>query len=329
MELINNLPAILHPVIIPTGEIELSSSHSFIEANTIDCDFQEMKHQHTIPVWLKDNEPLISHSDFIEGAYSIVKDLFNDEQILKPAIRVSHPIKGRVPSAKDKPAYLLTDDERTLFYERMMFVIEVPSIKSIIDGNELSLTIGGVKSFSEDNFYQRCGGDQHFKFFIGFKNRVCTNLCVWSDGYQSSISVKSFDELYLVMHSLIKRYNSNIHLHHLKKLCEYSLTEREFAHIIGRIRMFNHLPNNLKNGIKELLLTDTQIGLVVKDYYRDNSFCRNEDGTISLWKLYNLFTGANKSTYIDNFLDRTVNSFSFVTQLRWALEGMTESWYLS
>ena len=205
----------------------------------------------------------------------------------------------------------------------------MPSIKTIIDGNQISLTIGGVKSYSEDNLYQRSGGDQHFKFFIGFKNRVCTNLCVWSDGYKSSISVKSFDELYLVMHSLVKRYNSNMHLHHLQRLAEYSLTEREFAHIIGRIRMFNHLPNNLKNGIQEMMLTDTQIGMVVKDYYKDNSFCRNDDGTISLWKLYNLFTGANKSTYIDNFLDRSVNAFSFVTQIRWALDGKEDSWYLN
>jgi len=69
--------------------------------------------------------------------------------------------------------------------------------------------------------------------------------------------------------------------------------------------------------------------MVCKDYYRDESFCRNLDGTISLWQLYNLHTGANKSTYIDSFLDRNVNAYSFVEQLRWALEGKNECWYLN
>ncbi|MBS1640672.1 MAG: DUF3871 family protein [Bacteroidetes bacterium] len=309
----------------------ISSSKSFIEANSIECDLSEIKQQHTIPVWLKDNEPLISHSDFIEAAYTITSDIYCDEHILKPNIRVSHPIKGRVPSAKDKPAHLLSDQERTLFYERMMFVIEVPSVQAEVGGNLLSLTIGGVKSYSEDNFYQRSGGSQHFKFFIGFKNTVCTNLCVWSDGYNANVEVKDFDELYIIMHSLVKRYNQGYHLHHLRSLNDYTLTEKQFAQIIGRIRMYNHLPNVMRNGIKEMLLTDTQVGLVVKDYYRDNSFCREGDGTINLWKLYNLLTGANKSSYIDSFLDRSVNAFDFVTDIRWAIENNSKeitNWYL-
>ena len=73
---------------------------------------------------------------------------------------------------------------------------------------------------------------------------------------------------------------------------------------------------------------DSQIGAVVKDYYNDQSFCRSSDGHISLWKLYNLFTGANKSTYIDQFVDRSANAYSFVEQIRWGLEGRT-NWYIN
>jgi hypothetical protein len=32
---------------------------------------------------------------------------------------------------------------------------------------------------------------------------------------------------------------------------------------------------------------------VAKDYYQDESFCKNENGEINLWKFYNLLTGAN------------------------------------
>src|SRR5690606_10765697 len=43
----------------------------------------------------------------------------------------------------------------------------------------------GVKSYTRDNLYNRKGADQHFKFFIGFQNKVCTNLCIWTDGFQN------------------------------------------------------------------------------------------------------------------------------------------------
>ena len=328
-QIINNLLPVLAPkIILPGADEGISTSRAFIEANTVECGLEELKNTHCIPVWLKDNEPLISHADFIETTGRIVSDIFHGEQILRPNIRVSHPIKGRIPSAKDKPAHLLLDEERTIQYERMMFVVEVPSIQAEVGGNMLSLIIGGIKSYSEDNLYQRSGGDQHFKLFIGFQNRVCTNLCVWSSGVNASLTVKGIEQLYLAISSLVKLYNSGHHLFHLRKLAEHSITESEFAHIIGRIRMYNYLPNHLRTGIQEMLLTDTQIGMVVRDYYRDDSFCRQVDGRINLWRLFNLFTGANKSSYIDSFLTRSVNAYDFTEQIRWALEGRTGSWYL-
>ena len=53
-----------------------------------------------------------------------------------------------------------------------------------------------------------------------------------------------------------------------------------------------------------------------------------DDGSINLWKLYNLFTGAAKSTYIDSFLDRSVNAFQFTDTLRLALKNDTSNWFL-
>ena len=85
----------------------------------------------------------------------------------------------------------------------------------------------------------------------------------------------------------------------------------------------------MKNNITPLLLSDTQLGAVVKDYYRDNSFCRDEDGNINLWRLYNLFTGSNKSSYIDTFIDRSVNSYRFVEGIRTALVKKEGNWFLN
>ncbi|MBK9300628.1 MAG: DUF3871 family protein [Bacteroidetes bacterium] len=56
-----------------------------------------------------------------------------------------------------------------------------------MDGNILSLTIGGVKAYHLDRLNGKKGVDENFSFFIGFQNKVCTNLCVWSDGYSNTV----------------------------------------------------------------------------------------------------------------------------------------------
>ena len=85
----------------------------------------------------------------------------------------------------------------------------------------------------------------------------------------------------------------------------------------------------MKKNIQPLLSGDTQLGMICKDYYRNNSFCKDSDGNINLWKLYNLFTGANKSSYIDNFLGKSVNAYEFVEQIRFALQQQSTNWFLS
>jgi len=185
----------------------------------------------------------------------------------------------------------------------MAFVIEIPSVYDDIDGNTLSLCAGGVKAYNLDNLHNKKGTDEHFKVFIGFKNTVCTNLCVWTDGFMSDLKVKGLGQLRACIRTLIENYNAHFHVQQLSQLTNYSLAEKQFASLVGKCRMYYHLPQKMKNEIPPLLLGDTQLGIVCKDYYKDSSFCKDEEGNINLWRLYNLFTGANKSTYIDNFLD--------------------------
>ena len=112
---------------------------------------------------------------------------------------------------------------------------------------------------------------------------------------------------------------------------KYSLTEQQFALLVGRCRMYQHLPRAFKEQIfpANLSLTDTQIGAVVKDYYWDQDFGSDSFGTLSLWQLFNLFTGANKSSYIDSFLDRSVNAHEFVKQLQFGLDNKQTNWFLN
>jgi hypothetical protein len=189
--------------------------------------------------------------------------------------------------------------------------------------------VGGVKAYNLDNLYNRKGSDEHFKVFIGFKNIVCTNLCVWSDGFKSDLKVKSIGELKASIRHLFESYSAQSQLQQMNQLTQYSISDQQFAQLVGKCRMYQYLPNQIKSNIPQMLLGDNQVGAICKDFYRDESFCRNEDGTISLWKLYNLFTGSNKSTYIDNFLDRSVNAYHFVEQIRFALQRKVYNWYLN
>jgi hypothetical protein len=323
------MPQLVRPEQYPIVNDRTDKSSPFIEANTVSVSLSEMKDSHMIPVFTKDNEPLISHVEFVEATREIMASFYDGEEILGPTVRVSHPVKGRVPEAKYKSADDLLPWEKTLYYERMMFAIEVPSYSEIIDGNQLSLTVGGVKTYNKDNLYSRSQCDQHFKLFVGFQNKICTNMCVWTDGFMSDVRVKDLGSLQMHLQHLLERYRISMHLEAMKDLVKYTITERQFAQFIGKCRMFQHLPASKKAGIKEVLFGDQQLGMVAKDYYKDKSFCRQPNGTISLWKLYNLLTGANKSTYVDQFLDRSVNAYDIAEQLRWAVEGRENSWYLS
>jgi hypothetical protein len=306
----------------------ISTSKSFIEANTIECSMSEIRKDHIIPVFAKDNEPTISHIDFIESAQYAISRVFNGEEILKPNIRLSHPVKGRVPDAKYKAANELTDAEKTVYYERMMFCIEIPSIYDNVSNNHLSLTVGGVKSYTLDNLNNRKGVDENFKVFIGFKNRVCTNLCVSTDGLLADLKVKNVGQLQAAIIQLFQNFNSVYQLSILKKLCQYELNENQFAQIVGKCRLYQFLPKQDKDSIPPLLITDTQINTIAKDFYWDDNFQSDSNNSITLWRFYNLFTGANKSSYVDTFLERAANATNFANHIQNVLEGNLKSWYL-
>lgn len=310
-------------------EIEVvSSSKPFIEANTIGGSLNEINNRHIIPVFVKENEPVISHGEFIDATIQAVSRIFAGETILKPNIRVSHPIKGRIPEARNKPANALQEHEKTIYYERMAFAVEIPTVSSDIEGNRLNLTIGGVKSYNLDSLVSK-NSDQHFKVFIGFKNMVCTNMCVSTDGFLGNLKVKSVDMLYNCIMSLIAEFNAVKMAEELQQFQQHVLTEQQFAQLIGRVRMYRHMPDDAKLTIPELGLGDAQINNVCRDYYADNSFCCNADGSINLWRLYNLLTGANKSSYIDSFLDRSANAFNLARELMNAVQNKADCWYLN
>ena len=316
--------AVVEDFELPESEI---SKDQFIHANTIPVLLHDLKRHCIIPVFSKDNESTISHSEFVEITNEVAGRFFKGERLLLPSIRVSHSIKGRIPEAMGKPAKELIESEKTLYYERMAFVIEVPGITETVSGNSLSLTIGGVRAYNHENLYNK-KSEEKFKIFIGFKNTVCCNLCIFSDGAFKEIRVRTMHELALEIYNLISTFDPYRQMQTLQNFQNYSLTESQFAHLLGKARMYQHLPILDKKELQQFPLSDTQVSMVAGEYYHDKAFNREENGSIDLWKLYNLFTGANKSSYIDTFLDRGAQCYSFTRFLTGQIDAGNKSWYL-
>jgi hypothetical protein len=306
----------------------ISKEAKFIEANTQPIPLSELQDRHIIPVFVKDNVPTISQLDFIESTCEIAEKALNTS-VLRPHIRVSHPIKGRTPEARNKPAAELKMHEKTIYYERLAFLAEVPAFSQQINGQTLTLTIGGVKAYNLDNLYNYGGAIQRFKFFIGFKVTVCTNLCIWTDGFMAEAKVRTLKELREEIEHLFITFEQEQQLEMLQLLSDYQLTETQFAKLVGRARMYHHLPKKLKAKLPPLIISDSQISAITNAYYKDQHFARNPDGSITLWNLYNLLTHAVKSSYIDKFLDRNANAGTFIENITSALDQQEDSWFLS
>ena len=296
-----------HPINI-TQPLRTDKTTPFIEANTKEVSIRHLQSDCVVPVFSKDNEVTISHPAFVETVHEAAQQFFRGETIDSPEIRVSHIVKGRIPEAIHKPVNQLLETDKTIYYERMMFCFEIPTICQDIDGNPLKLTVGGV----------------------GFQNRVCCNMCVSTDGYKSEIKVMNTQALFQAVMELFQLYNPEKHTRQMQTLVNSSMTEHQFAQLLGKSRLYQCLPQEDKKRLPQLLMTDTQINLVARAYYQDEAFGVDaQSREISMWKVYNLLTGANKSSYIDNFLDRALNASQLAEGINKALYGESEyRWFV-
>ena len=198
-------------------------------------------------------------------------------------------------------------------------MIEIPTIYETVNGNRLTLTIGGVRAYNHTNLYSKKTAER-FKVFIGFTCKVCTNLCVSTDGYLSCLEVTNTNELYRAILELFNRYDPAKHIHLMQALGNSYLTEHQFCQLLGRMRLYQSLPQSLQKAIPRMLLTDSQINNVAKSYIQDENFS-SLGSDLSMWKFYNLLTGANKNSYIDSFLDRAYNATEMAIGINAALHG--------
>ena len=277
----------------------MESKNQFIVANTTSSSVAEMKKEHIIPVFAKDNEVAIAHYEFVQQTRDAVQMYFDQCVVPEPLVKVSHPIHGRIPEAMYKRPNELLDREKTLYYERMMFLIRVPAVTKVVGGQTLSLVVAGVKAYNWDRLHGKLT-PQRFKLAIGFQVHVCSNLCVFTDGHLVDFETNTIDDIYLKAYNMCANFNVEDQVRKLQEWSQISFSEEQFKSFIGRVRCdFFDSERDTSHW-----LGDQQMAKVVRGYYTDEHFSRGNDGSITLWNLYNLLTEANKSSYVDSFLDR-------------------------
>ena len=309
-------------------EQPVTESHvSFLDANTNSITMEELKTQCVVPTWAN-QELTISHQDFIETINDAAKTFYQGEAVTTPEIRVSHIVRGRTPDALGKRASELLECEKTQFYQRLAFAFTIPTIYETIQGQKMELCVGGVRNYNDLNLYRASKGVEKFSVFVGWRVKICSNQILTGQGVKLSMEVMSLNQLYQQVMELFSQFNPARDVHLMQTLSNTYLTETQFAQVIGRMRLYQALPNNVQRGIPKLIITDSQINNVCRSYYHNEDF-GGKDGTLSMWNFHNLLTESNKSSYIDSYLQRAVNATDVTVGLNNALHGdTTYQWFL-
>lgn len=303
---------------------------NFLESNTDAISMEDLRNTCIVPCW-GNQELTISHQDFINTIEDAVRDFYQGETFTKPQIRVSHEVKGRIPSALHKKANELLESDKTKFYQRLAFAMTIPSIHESINGQKMELCVCGVRNYSDLNLYRSNKGLEKFSVAIGWRVNVCSNQVLTTDGLKSQMEVSNLNDLYRQVLMLLNSYIPAKDLHLMQSLTNTYLTEQQFANVVGRCRLYQALPPTRQRFIPRLLITDSQINNCCRGFYNNPDFGGKEN-SISLWDFHNLLTASNKQvSYIDSYLQRAVNATELAVGLNNSLQGIDNryDWFLS
>ena len=339
----NNSSVAMHErgiITTPTFEVvesihdnNIEKHPNFIEGPSHEISMEELTYRNIIPTF-SDNSLTISHQKFIETTRKAAEVIFGQGNITTAETRCSHPIIGRVPSAQHKKASELRDDEKTIFYQRLAWIAQITTMTSSINGQSVSLTIGGTRSYHEDKLYTR-QNPQHFRIFIGFRVRVCSNMMLTTDGISDTLLCMTEADVFQKAIELFNRFNDvkEETLYNLEALNQTWLSQEQFCKIIGRLRLYQALPNIKQKQLPQILLGDSVVNAATKEYIKNPNFGirENSDGSISCWQLMNLLNEAVKNSYSDLWIERNANCTTFATGIANALKGTDDSygWFLN
>ncbi len=305
-----------------------STQNPFILGSTTSIELTDLEQNYLTPVYAKDCCEVISHGNFIRTLLSAVKAHFPNETVADPKIRVSHQLMMRNHSGVGKLIEQLDDIDTSSYFQRLITMIEIPSIKQNVNGNELNLQVVAIHSFHELNLLSSSTNQrQNISLGIGFVNSVCSNLCLSTDGVNSTIKVYNTDELYKYALDLFGQYNPARHLEQMRLLRETKMNTSPFSQFLGKCRLYAAMPQSLKTelDLPEVTLLEAQLNSACRDFFVDENFRADENGEISLWSFYSLLTNFKNSPIVP-FIDRSVNIFDISVGVSRAINGTDNRW---
>lgn len=306
-------------------EPEQETRSPFILGNTKEIGLTELGDMLT-PVFSRDNVETISHSEAISTVMDAVSTFFDGEDIKAPVVRVSHEMKLRNRFGMGKLVENLRPEDSDSYYQRMMAMIEIPSISHEINGSVCHLQVCIVRNYADCNLLGNSSQKQTMKCAIGFLNTVCTNGMLSTDGVNLSIKITNTADFYKYCIELFKQYNYKQHLDDIRRLNDTVVNVSTLAQFLGRARMATALPNSMKNelGLPDFILPEAQLNSMIRDYYTDENF-GGFGRDITAYQLFMLLTNY-KNNYIDVTLERSINAYQCAQGIASAINHDDEAW---
>jgi len=297
---------------------EQPQRNPFILGNTVEIGYQQLSEMLT-PVFSRDNVETISHTEGISTVMDAVSTFFDGEQINNPIIRVSHEMK-----LKNRYGQHLETDS---YFQRMMAMIEIPSISANINGSQCHLQVCIVRNYADCNLLGNSSQFQSWSVVIGALNTICTNgLIRTEDGCNFNIKVTNTGDLYKQCIDLFQHYDYKQHIDEMRRLNDTTINISDFAQFLGRARMASQMPPKMKKelGIPEFILPESQINQMVRDYYTDEAF-GSFGKELTAWNFYMLLTNY-KNNMIDLNLQRLANAYTCSKGIAAAVNHESDEW---
>lgn len=317
-------------VIASNNEINYNEAEKtrtpFIIGNTQPIEMDALSDMLT-PVFSRDNVETISHVEGISTITDAISTYFDGQQINAPIVRVSHEMKLRNRFGAGKMVQNLRPEETDSYFQRMMAMIEIPSVSADINGSPCHLQVCLVHNYADINLLGNSSQYQSWKLCIGFLNTLCTNgLIRSSDGCNLSIKVTNTADLYKNAWTLFQNYEYKQHLDEMKHLNDTVIDVSTLAQFLGRARMAAALPTKMKKDLNlpEFILPEAQLNQMIRDYYTDDNF-GGYGHEITAWQFYMLLTNY-KNNYIDVSLERSANAYTISKGIAAAINKESPEW---
>ena len=141
-------------VIASNNEISYNEAEEtrtpFIIGNTQPIEMDALSDMLT-PVFSRDNVETISHVEGISTITDAISTYFDGQQINAPVVRVSHEMKLRNRFGAGKMVQNLRPEETDSYFQRMMAMIEIPSVSADINGSPCHLQVCLVHNYADIN----------------------------------------------------------------------------------------------------------------------------------------------------------------------------------